>query len=145
MSSLLLVLSFINTSIISIIHQHLDYQPSLPKMSKFPKRPLQEILTLARNKVDKLTAPLPDNLTSQTVLKTKDVRIDLHKDLRNPDERVARIQANTEAQSSSVKKWIRNAKQKGHAGTHKNISEVRYNVKNFEIDDFEEKVKDNSA
>lgn len=114
-------------------------------MSRFPKKPLQEILSLARTKVDKLTSPFPDNVTSQTVLKTKDVRIDVHKDLRNPDERVARIQANTEAQSSSVKKWIRDAKQKGHAGTHKNISEVRYNVKDFQIDEFEDKVKDNSV
>ncbi|KAK5075731.1 hypothetical protein LTR70_010041 [Exophiala xenobiotica] len=100
--------------------------------------------SLARTKVEKLTAPLPDNLTSQTVLKTKDVRIDIHKDLRNAEERVARIQANTEAQSSSVKKWVREAKPKGHSGTHKNIPEVRYNVKDFDLDGFESKVKGNS-
>ena len=113
-------------------------------MPRFPKQLLEEILKLARNKVEKFTTPLPDNVTAQTVLKTKDVHIDVHKDLRKPDERVARIQADNEAQSSSVKKWIRDAKQTGHAGTHKNISEVRYNVKDFDIDDFERKVKDNS-
>lgn len=114
-------------------------------MSRFPKKPFEEILNLARTKAEKLTTPFPDNLTSQTVLKTKDVRIDIHKDFRNTEERVARIQANTEAQSSSVKEWIRKAKQKGHSGTHKNISEVRYNVKDFDIDDFESKAKANSV
>ena len=114
-------------------------------MSRFPKKPLEEILGLARTRVDKLTSPLPDNLTSQTVLKTKDVRIDLHKDLRKPEEMVARVQANTEAQSSSVKKWVREAKQKGHSGTHKRISEVRYNIQDFDIDDFERRVKANSV
>ena len=43
------------------------------------------------------------------------------------------IQANSEAKSSSVKNGS------------KNISEVRYNVKNFNIDDFEKKAKDNSV
>jgi hypothetical protein len=114
-------------------------------MPRFPNKALTEALNLARSKAEKLTSPLPDNATSQTVLKTADVRIDIHKDLRNPDERVARIQANSEAKSSSVKKWIQAAKQQGHSGTHKNISEVRYNVKNFNIDDFEKKVKDNSV
>jgi hypothetical protein len=91
-----------------------------------------------------MTAPLPDNLTSKTVLKTEDVRIDLHKNLSNPQEVTARIQANTGAKTSSVQKWIREAKQKGHSGTHKNISEVKYDQTKFNMDDFERDVKENS-
>lgn len=83
-------------------------------MSKFPKKPLQALMDLARVNKEKLVAPLPDNLTSKTVLKTEDARIDLHKNLATPDEVTARIQANTGAKTSSVKKWIREAKQKGH-------------------------------
>lgn len=119
-------------------------QTSTP-MPRFPKEPIEELVGLARVRIARLTSPLPDNLTSQTVLKTKDVRLDLHKDLRKPDEVVARVQANTEAQSSSVKKWIREAKQKGHSGTHKKVSEVRYNMKTFDIDEFEKQIKANSV
>jgi len=47
-------------------------------------------LTEAPNLAEKLTSPLPHNAISQTVLKTADVRINIHKDLRNLDKRVAR-------------------------------------------------------
>jgi len=59
-------------------------------MPRFPNKALTEALNLARSKAEKLTSPLPHNATSQTVLKTADVRINIHKDLRNPDKRVAR-------------------------------------------------------
>ncbi|KAE8396929.1 hypothetical protein BDV37DRAFT_289860 [Aspergillus pseudonomiae] len=114
-------------------------------MSKFPKKPLQALMDLARVNKEKLVAPLPDNLTSKTVLKTEDARIDLHKNLATPDEVTARIQANTGAKTSSVKKWIREAKQKGHSGTHKNISEVKFNRNSLDIDKFEKEVMEKSA
>lgn len=114
-------------------------------MSKFPKRPLQALIDLARANPDKLTTPLPDNVTSKTVLKTDDARIDLHKNLTNPDEVTARIQANTGAKTSSVKRWIKQASQQGHSGTHKNISEVKFNRKSLDMDDFEKQVIEKSV
>jgi hypothetical protein len=56
----------------------------------------------------------------------------IHKDPRNPDKR---------PKSKPTGKRNRALSKNGS----KNISEVRYNVKNFNIGDFDKKVKDNSV
>jgi hypothetical protein len=75
-------------------------------MPRFPNKALTDALNLTRSKAEKLTSPLPHNATSQTVLKTADVRINIQKDPRNPDERVARNPSQQRSEIELCQKWI---------------------------------------
>lgn len=61
-------------------------------------------MNAARSNQQKLTSKLADNVTSKTAIKTKEARIDLHKDPNDPDSITAKVQANTEAETIFVKK-----------------------------------------
>lgn len=72
--------------------------------------------------VAKLTAEFPDNVTTKdNVIKTDDLRIDLHKNISFPDWVTAKVQANTKAKDSGVKDFIKKGNKSSglHSGTHK--------------------------
>ncbi|MCJ1271258.1 hypothetical protein MMC22_011158 [Lobaria immixta] len=53
-------------------------------------------MNAARSNQQKLTSKLADNVTSKTAIKTKEARIDLHKDPNDPDSITAKVQANNQ-------------------------------------------------
>jgi len=65
----------------------------------------------------------PDASTSKTVIKTQDLRLDVHKDTQDSTKATGIIQANTEATDKSVKEFARKNKTGGHRGTHQVIGE----------------------
>ena len=93
--------------------------------------------------IGKLTAEFPDNVTTKdNVIKTDDLRIDLHKNVQYPDWAIARIQANTKAKDPGVKDFIKkgNKGSGSHSGTHKNIAEIQFDRTNLDAEAFKAQV-----
>lgn len=94
--------------------------------------------------IGKLTAEFPDNVTTKNnVIKTDDLRIDVHKNISYPDWATAKIQANTQAKDSGVKDFIKkgNKGSGSHSGTHKNITEIQFDRTNFNEKDFKTQIE----
>lgn len=93
--------------------------------------------------IAKLTAEFPDNVTTKNnVVKTDDLRIDVHKNIHYPDWCTAKIQANTNAKDCGVKDFIKkgNKGSGSHSGTHKIIAEIQYDRTNFDGEYFKAQV-----
>lgn len=94
--------------------------------------------------ISKLTAEFPDNVTTKdNVVKTDDLRIDVHKNISYPDWATAKVQANTKAKDSGVKDFIKrgNKGSGSHSGTHKNIVEIQFDRTNFDAEAFKTQVE----
>ncbi|KKZ65441.1 hypothetical protein EMCG_08731 [[Emmonsia] crescens] len=94
--------------------------------------------------LDKLLKVLPDNArTKSNVIKTKNLRVDVHQNSKNPNLAVAKIQANAQADDNSVKNFINsgNKGDGGHKGTHKNIIEIPFDRTSFDVNDFVGKIE----
>ena len=95
--------------------------------------------------IAKLTAEFPDNVTTKdNVIKTDDLRIDVHRNFQYPEWATARIQANTKAKDPGVKALIKkgNKGSGSHSGTHKIIAEIQYDRTNFNAEDFTAQVRE---
>ena len=67
-----------------------------------------------------------------SVIKTTDLRLDCHKNSRDPTMATGIIQVNREAKSSEAKKFIRGSS-KGHSGTHQVIAKIPFHTgQNFD-------------
>lgn len=97
----------------------------------------------ARRNKDKLLQAIPGNLTTKSnTVKTTDLRIDVHQSSTDPNQAVAKIQANSQAKDQAVKDFIKSGnKGSGHKGTHKNVAIIPFDRSNFDMDDFEEKIR----
>jgi hypothetical protein len=114
-------------------------------MASVSRKVLKELADGARRNPDKLIRPLPDNVTSKSnVVKTINLRIDIHQSSTDPNIAVARIQANNGATDKTVQNYIKsgNKGSGGHKGTHKNITEIQINRLAFNVDDFCQKIED---
>lgn len=90
-----------------------------------------------------ITAAFPDNVTTKNnVIKTADLRVDLHKDPINEGKAVAKVQANTGADDQGVKDYIRSGNKGPHKGTHKTIATIPIDRQNFDAEDFARKIID---
>ncbi|OJD21450.1 hypothetical protein ACJ73_07206 [Blastomyces percursus] len=107
------------------------------------KTVLTELATAVRNNYDKLLKVLPDNaITKSNVIKTKNLRVDVHHNSKNPNLAVAKIQANAQADDSAVKTFINSGNRgDGHKGTHKNIIEIPFDRTSFDVEDFAGKIE----
>lgn len=63
-----------------------------------------------------------DATTSKTVLKTEDIRLDVHKNSRDPTAVTGIVQANSEATDRTVMEFIKKSSG-GHKGTHQVIGQ----------------------
>ena len=108
------------------------------------KKVLEELASASRKNMGKLLQAIPENLTSRSnVVKTADLRIDVHQDSKDPNKAVAKIQANSQAKDQAVRDFIRSGnKGGGHKGTHKNVCEIPFDRSSFSIDDFEKNITD---
>ena len=117
-------------------------------MSSVSRKILKELADTARKNADKLVKPLPDNVTSKSnVVKTTNLRIDIHQSSTDPDKAVARIQANAEATDKTVQNYIKSGNKGGpgsHKGTHKNITEIQFKRADFDVEEFAKKIEDAS-
>ncbi|OJD19319.1 hypothetical protein AJ78_00678 [Emergomyces pasteurianus Ep9510] len=105
---------------------------------------LEELANAVRNNVDKLLETLPDNVQAKSnVIKTKNLRVDVHQNSKNPNLAVAKIQANAQAEDKAVKNFINsgNKGDGGHKGTHKNIIEIPFDRTSFDVEDFVGKIE----
>ncbi|KAK2766153.1 hypothetical protein FQN54_007669 [Arachnomyces sp. PD_36] len=94
--------------------------------------------------ISKLTAEFPENVTTKNnVIKTKDLRIDLHKHISRPGWYTAKVQANTKAEDRGVQAFIRggNKGSGAHAGTHKNIIEIPFERTKFDSAAFKTQIQ----
>lgn len=110
-----------------------------------PKNILKELADSTRTSTEKLIRALPDGATSKSnVVKTPNLRVDIHQDSKDPDKAVAKIQANSGAPDRAVQNYIKsgNKGSGGHKGTHKNIVEIPFNRTDFDVDEFAKKIED---
>lgn len=93
--------------------------------------------------VKALTAPLAAT-SNNNVIKTDDLRMDLHKDSSDENKTVAKVQANTQAKDQGVKDYIKsgNKGSGNHKGTHKVITTIPIDRQNFDAADFAQKIID---
>ncbi|KAK2812445.1 hypothetical protein FQN50_001446 [Emmonsiellopsis sp. PD_5] len=107
------------------------------------KTVLSDLANAVRNNYGKLLKVLPDNaITQSNVIKTKNLRVDVHQNSKNPNLAVAKIQANAQADDNAVKTFIRSGnKGVGHKGTHKNIIEIPFDRTSFDLEDFTSKIE----
>lgn len=90
----------------------------------------------------KLTAEFPENVSAiSNVIKTEDLRIDLHKHITRPDWVTAKVQANTNAKDKGVQNFIRKVNKGPHAGTHKNIAEIAFDRTKFDKEVFKNQLE----
>jgi hypothetical protein len=100
------------------------------------KQVLEALALNTRRSKDKLLQALPETV------KTVDLRIDVHQNSKDPNKAVAKIQANSQAKDPAVKDFIKSGnKGGGHKGTHKNIAEIPFDRSTFDMDDFEQKIR----
>ncbi|KAM5469307.1 hypothetical protein MauCBS54593_004664, partial [Microsporum audouinii] len=92
--------------------------------------------------IAKLTAEFPGNVTTKNnVVKTVNLRIDLHKHMTQPDWATAKVQANTQATDQGVKEFIKKGNKGSHSGTHKTIIEIPFNRRNFDENNFKSTIE----
>jgi hypothetical protein len=109
------------------------------------KTVLKELADIARSSADKLTKTLPDGATSKSnIIKTTNLRVDVHQDSKDVNKALARVQANAGATDSTVKDYIKsgNKGSGGHKGTHKVIAEIPFDRTAFDAEDFASKIEE---
>jgi hypothetical protein len=82
----------------------------------------------------KLVFEWGENSTSRSnVIKTDDLRCDVHRNLSYPGWAVAKIQVNKEAKDPGAKEFLRKGnKGSAHKTTHKNLAEITYSQIDFD-------------
>ena len=70
------------------------------------------------------------------IVRTADLRIDVHKDFSNPGYAVAKLQVNKEAKDPAAKEFLKKGNKGAHKTTHKNLAEIRYSQVNFDEGEF---------
>jgi hypothetical protein len=117
-------------------------------MASVSRKVLKELAESARKNAEKLVKPLPDNVTSKSnVVKTINLRIDVHQSSTDPNKAVAKVQANAEATDKTVQNYINSGSKGGsgsHRGTHKNIVEIQFDREAFDVEDFARQIEDAS-
>lgn len=91
------------------------------------KKALETLAKQVPKKTKALTSRFSDNVTTKNnVVSTQDLRIDLHKDLKNENQAIAKVQANTQATDQGVKDYIEsgNKGSGSRSGTHKVIATI---------------------
>lgn len=92
-------------------------------MSKISKTAFDALAKKIRDNADSLkNLQFPDASTSKTAVKTRDLRFDVHRNTQDPTMATGIIQANSEAEDKTVKKFIKGSTG-GHKGTHQVIGE----------------------
>jgi hypothetical protein len=92
--------------------------------SKISKAAFEGLAKKIRENADSLkNLTFPDATTSKTAVKTRDLRLDVHKNTQDPKMATGIIQANSEATDKTVKDFIKAGKTGGHRGTHQVIGE----------------------
>ena len=109
------------------------------------KKALETLAKQVPNKTKALTSGFSDSVTTRNnVIRTQDLRVDLHKDPKNDKQAIAKVQANTQAMDQGVRDYI-NSGNKGsgsHGGTHKVIATIKIDQANFNAADLEQKIRD---
>lgn len=91
--------------------------------SKISKAAFEGLAKKIRENADSLkTLTFPDDATSKTAVKTRDLRLDVHRNTQDPTMATGIIQANSEATDKTVKDFIK-GKTAGHRGTHQVIGQ----------------------
>ena len=106
---------------------------------------LKELADIARANTDKLTKKLPDGATSKSnVIKTTNLRVDVHQYSKDANKALAKVQANAGATDASVKDYIKsgNKGSGSHKGTHKVITEIAFDRTAFDAEDFAKKIEE---
>ena len=113
-------------------------------MSKISKTAFQLLAKETRDNADALkNLVFADSATSKTVVKTKDLRFDVHRDSKDPNKATGIIQANSQAEDKTVKRFIK-GRTGGHKGTHQVIGEkIRFGLGgDFNINDVANAIED---
>lgn len=109
------------------------------------KKALETLAKQVPNNTKALTSGFTDSVTTKNnVVRTQNLRIDLHKDPKNEKQAIAKVQANTQATDQGVKEYI-NSGNKGsgsHSRTHKVIATIKIDQANFNAADLERKIRD---
>lgn len=71
------------------------------------KKVLTELVQVVRSNADKFTKAFPENITTKSAVKTKNLRIDVHQVPSEPDKAVAKIWGNAGADDPAVRDFIR--------------------------------------
>ena len=92
----------------------------------------------------KLVFEWGESSTSKSnVIKTQDLRCDVHRNLSHPGWAIARIQVNKDAKDPGAKEFLRKGnKGSGHKTTHKNLAEIPFSQTNFDETEFQKKIAD---
>jgi hypothetical protein len=81
--------------------------------------------------------------SKSNVIKTQDLRCDVHRNLSHPGLAVARIQVNKDAKDPGAKEFLRKGnKGSGHKTTHKNLAEIPFSQTNFDETEFQKQIAD---
>ncbi|KAE8423662.1 hypothetical protein BDV36DRAFT_290332 [Aspergillus pseudocaelatus] len=113
-------------------------------MSKISKTAFQLLAKETRDNADALkNLVFADGATSKTVVTTKDLRFDVHRDSKDPNKATGIIQANSQAEDKTVKRFIK-GRTGGHKGTHQVIGEkIRFGLGgDFNINDVANAIED---
>ncbi|KAE8152192.1 hypothetical protein BDV25DRAFT_151500 [Aspergillus avenaceus] len=106
-------------------------------MSKISKNVFKGLAKEIRDNADSLqNLVFADGATSKTAIKTRNLRLDVHKDSKDPTMATGIIQANSQADDKSVKSFIKGSTG-GHRGTHQVIGEkIRFGLgEKFNVED----------
>lgn len=105
--------------------------------SKISKSAFEGLAKKIRENADSLKSlAFADATTSKTAVKTKDLRLDVHRNTQDPTMVTGIIQANSQAEDNTVKSFIK-GKTGGHKGTHQVIGEkIRFGLgEKFNVDE----------
>lgn len=105
--------------------------------SKISKSAFQGLAKKIRENADSVKAlQFADNATSKTAVKTKDLRLDVHRNTQDATMATGIIQANSQATDNTVKEFIK-GKTGGHSGTHQVIGQkIRFGLGDkFNVDE----------
>jgi hypothetical protein len=65
------------------------------------------------------------------IIKTDDLRCDIHKDLSYPGYAIAKIQVNKGAKDAGAKDFLKKRNKGSHKKTHKKLAEIRFPQSDF--------------
>lgn len=107
-----------------------------PRLMDSPKKN-RDNLNILKNLI------FADATTSKTVLKTEDIRLDVHKNSRDPTAVTGIVQANSEATDRTVMEFIKKSSG-GHKGTHQVIGQkIKFGLGDkFNVEDVAKAVKE---
>jgi hypothetical protein len=92
-------------------------------MSKISRSAFDSLAKKVRENADSLkNLTFPDGATSKTIVKTTDLRFDVHRNSKDPTMATGVIQANSQATDRTVKDFLK-GRTGGHAGTHQVIGQ----------------------